>query len=190
MPPTLSSGSNSDYNIPPRGGSIMKSKRGYPINRGHRKAIPLFENYMPIPESGCWIFMGKIQDTGYGMITKQVNKVKRYIGAHRLSWEMTYGPVPDGMLVCHKCDVRSCINPSHLFLGTYKDNSQDMKHKGRHKNGVSVGKKAGPRLSKEIILEIRTAIEQGEIGKEICKRFGISYTHYQNIKFRRDWKHI
>ena len=77
---------------------------------------------------GCWVWFGSTNPGGYGnyRITKQ-----KASAAHRLSWEIHNGPIPNGLHVCHHCDVRGCIRPDHLFLGTVADNMRDMKEKGR-----------------------------------------------------------
>ncbi len=77
-------------------------------------------------ENDCWNFKGALR-SGYGAI-KYNGKI---CGAHRVSFEITNGKIPDGLLVCHKCDNKKCVNPEHLFLGTYKDNMQDCLKKGR-----------------------------------------------------------
>jgi hypothetical protein len=77
----------------------------------------------------CWLWTGS-QRNGYGSMTIDGQNVF----VHRLSWTVNRGPVPNGLCVLHKCDVRNCVNPDHLFLGTYKDNAQDASRKGRQKN--------------------------------------------------------
>ncbi len=79
-----------------------------------------------IPESGCWIWTGAGSDR-YG----HFKFGKRLSLAHRASYAMFVGPVPDGMEVCHKCDIGWCVNPTHLFLGTHTENMQDAVRKGR-----------------------------------------------------------
>lgn len=85
---------------------------------------------------GCWEWTGYRAPAGYG----QLGRGPRNEGlalAHRLSWEFHYGPIPDGLLVCHRCDNPPCVRPDHLFLGTFVDNAQDMVSKGRHRNKYS-----------------------------------------------------
>lgn len=89
------------------------------------------EKVEKIPIAGCWLWIGTVNYWGYGHFY-ELNP-KKIVKAHRKSYELYKGPIPDGMCVCHKCDVRSCVNPDHLFLGTHKDNVHDMINKGRHK---------------------------------------------------------
>ena len=82
---------------------------------------------IPVPEAGCWLWLASRYRCGYG----QVSWKRKTTAAHRASYTAFVGEIPSGMFVCHKCDTRSCINPDHLFLGTAKDNSDDMIAKGR-----------------------------------------------------------
>lgn len=84
---------------------------------------------IPEPNSGCHLWMGSIAGGGYGRV-----RIKGHsYGAHRLAWIETRGAIPEGFDVLHKCDVRSCCNPQHLFLGKDADNIADMVAKGRHR---------------------------------------------------------
>lgn len=85
----------------------------------------------PDPNSGCWLWTGCVTPKGYGYVGPKVSSGSRF--AHRISWEAANGPVPDGMFVLHRCDNPPCVNPAHLFLGTARDNTEDMVRKGRMK---------------------------------------------------------
>ena len=78
---------------------------------------------------GCWRWTAALAPTGYGMIGRGPRQGTAY--AHRLCWELTVGPIPAGLYVLHRCDNRWCVNPDHLFLGTHRDNIDDMVAKGR-----------------------------------------------------------
>lgn len=82
----------------------------------------------------CWLWLGPTC-VGYGNFGISKNGTTRSVRAHRFIWELENGPIPKGLLVCHRCDVRACANPAHLFLGTHHDNTQDMMQKGRYKGG-------------------------------------------------------
>jgi hypothetical protein len=88
-------------------------------------------------DGGCWLWTGTKNNAGYG----QAHWSGRHVLAHRASWEMHNGPAPAGMHICHRCDVRLCVRPDHLFLGTPDDNVQDMIAKGRMSTGRAHGDK-------------------------------------------------
>ncbi len=85
------------------------------------------QNYIPVPESGCWLWLGGWNIYGYGKTGGNSGSVF----AHRIFYRHFVGEIPAGMLVCHKCDTPACVNPSHLFVGTVKDNAIDREQKNR-----------------------------------------------------------
>ena len=93
--------------------------------------VRTLERVVRIPFSGCWIFTGALNEAGYGMVGLGA-RGERNDRAHRITYRHFKGEIPKGMLVCHECDVPSCCNPDHLFLGTHKDNTRDMINKKRN----------------------------------------------------------
>lgn len=104
-------------------------------------ARPIAERFMShVREdeaTGCWLWTASTNWAGYGrMVVGSRTTGRRAVGAHRLSHELFIGPIPEGADVCHRCDTPSCVNPSHLFAGTKRENMQDMVAKGRQRKPV------------------------------------------------------
>lgn len=128
--------------------------------------------YEPVTESGCWLWIGNVGASGYGRI-----KVgRKTTAAHRASYEFHYGPVPEGMFVCHKCDTPSCVNPNHLFVGTPKDNTADAVRKGRHPAAETHNK---AKLTWEQAEEIRISEEDARV---VARRIGVSFSTIYRVR--------
>lgn len=139
-----------------------------------------------IDKSGeCWLWTGCIKQDGYGQFYLD-NKLKpRQVTAHRFSWIVANGSVPEGRLVCHTCDTRLCVNPAHLFLGSVADNNRDAVAKRRHAFGSRNG---GAKLSESDAVAIRSAFAAGEIQAGIAGRFGVSRHAVQRVCIGETWR--
>ena len=152
-----------------------------------------------LPFSGCWIWVGSCMANGYGQIGYQGKNSY----AHRVSWLLHNGKIPEGANVLHRCDIRCCVNPNHLFLGSAIDNVHDMMSKGRQKmNGAPAGKNpmqlyagllSGERhgmakLTLEQVMEIRHRYACGETQKQLGKEFGVIQPHISRIVRNENWK--
>lgn len=140
----------------------------------------------PVENDKCWLWNGTINNNGYGMIYFQ----KRIGLAHRASWEIHRGPIPNGMYVLHRCDVRNCVNPGHLFLGTCTDNARDMHAKGRGRppKGSS---HSSAKLSEEAVKEIRALASLGaHTFSEIGHMYDVHESTISNVISGKSWKHV
>lgn len=131
----------------------------------------------------CWLWTGGLAQDGYGAFW--------YDGrtglAHRYAHERFIGPIPDGHVVCHKCDVPLCVRPDHLFSGTPTANVADRDSKGRMARGES---SPLSKFSEDDITEIRRRHEAGESNRRLADVFGTTPTNIRFIVTRRTWKHV
>lgn len=161
-----------------------------------KPALARFEaSYVPDPNTGCWLWLGAERGSnGYGGF--KVDGVKW--AAHRYSWAIHKGPIPNGMQVCHRCDVPACVNPMHLFLGTGQDNTADKVAKNRQSKGAShSAAKAGTsakgehggmsKLKTEQVLAIRADRRTQRV---IARDYGITQAAVSAIITRKTWSHI
>ena len=148
-----------------------------------------FEKVIPVPEAGCWLWTGAVDPKGYGRFLNTATR--RSVLAHRTSWELLRGPIPDGMFVCHKCDTPGCCNPDHLFLGTPSDNNADMTRKGRRNQPMPVTQRGerhyAARLSEDDVRAIRSSSGNQRV---VAARFGIERSLVSMIRSGKRWKHV
>jgi hypothetical protein len=129
-----------------------------------------------LKSEGCWLWKGA-HPGKYGQLDGR--------GAHVVSWELHFGPVPDGMHVCHKCDNPPCVRPDHLFLGTPLDNMTDKIAKGRDVRGVDV---VTAKLTPLQVLEIRRRYDAGETQVQLAEAFGIGQPHISVLVRGMAWR--
>jgi DNA-binding CsgD family transcriptional regulator len=122
---------------------------------------------------GCWIWSGSRNRRGYGTINYDGNRPAL---THRVAWELTNGPIPEGMHVLHRCDNPACVRIDHLFLGTDLDNVRDMDRKGRRVN-------ANQRLSPEQVDEIRQMLGVAS-QRSIAEKFGVDQSTISRLVTR------
>lgn len=137
---------------------------------------------IPEPNSGCWLWLRNFEGSGYPSI-----KYKgKNLHGNRVSWEVYRGPIPEGMCVLHQCDVRCCVNPDHLFLGTKKENADDMIRKGR--GNRSMGERhSGSKLTENDVLEIRQSTQSL---RKLARKYDVTVSTIGSVRKNRTWKHL
>ena len=140
-------------------------------------------NYIPVPESGCWLWLGAWNGWGYGTLGSSGKKV---LIASRLFYAYFNGPIADGLMVCHKCDTRACVNPDHLFLGTGADNSADMARKGRGREAK--GERNTAAKLKEH--QVHAIFKDRRKVREIAADYGVSQATVVGIRRGNLWQHL
>lgn len=136
----------------------------------------------------CWVWTGAKAPGGYGVIGVAARKIRAY-RAHRLSWEMANGqPAPDGMVVMHKCDNPPCVNPAHLKLGTYADNTADMMAKGRKVDAGAPGvSNCNAVLTADLVRYIRAS---DKTNVELAREIGVTRATVRKARLGISWPHI
>ena len=153
-------------------------KRGNRFIHGHnrRKA-----EYAVDQATGCWNWLGSLDYKGYGLMMRGRKNVR----AHRYFYEQMVGPIPDGHMVCHRCDNRACVNPEHLFVGTAKENYDDSVLKGRETRGEKHG---SAKLTEAKVLAIRANRSMSRA--EMATYYGVSPDNIGCIVAGKSWKHL
>lgn len=165
----------------------MSTKRKYPAaycsvkcSSGHATSSPAEGRFWAkVDKRGpaeCWLWMGSKHERGYGQLWLN-GKIMR---AHRFSWELVNGPFPEGMKACHRCDTPSCVNPSHIFLGSDLDNSRDCIEKGRHLSKLTVEK----------VSAIKRLVRKHGDSTAIARLLGVSTTAIRSIARGKTWRDV
>lgn len=165
----------------------------------------------------CWLWEGSLDSDGYGRATAKGGPSETL--AHRIAWTFANGPVPDGLSVCHRCDVPACVNPAHLFVGTSQDNQADKVQKNRqargskngayrHNRGAAISDgvtrwhKEHPektargehhknsKLNEEKVRKIRILVEEGFSQSEIAVSLGIAQASVSRVVTGQCWSHV
>jgi len=143
--------------------------------------VRFYESYMPEPNTGCWLWMGTVRGSNnYGCI--KVNN--KPMAAHRYSWILHCGQIPNGLCVCHQCDNSSCVNPKHLFLATVSENNKDKVKKNRQSKGEKHGL---AKLTDELVLQIR---KDPRNANQLSAIFNLTAEAIRNVKRYKTWRHI
>jgi hypothetical protein len=134
--------------------------------------------------SGCWLWQGMVTPDGYGVAFIAGKRQ----AAHRAAWLLFCDQIPVGMVVCHKCDVRACVNPDHLFVGTATDNVQDRVNKDRTPRGE---RHHATKLTPNQVSKIKTMLAEDRMYmSEIARKFGVSISTIAGIKQGRTWRNV
>lgn len=137
-----------------------------------------------VDKSGeCWFWTAGVGTDGYAKFWYNGTSTH----ASRVAYELTFGPIPDGLQVCHHCDTPRCIRPEHLFLGTRLDNSRDMVAKQRSRTGE---RHHNAKLTEQAVIEIRRQYATGTRVSALMQSFGVSYSAIDAVVHRVTWKHI
>lgn len=168
--------------------------------KGFEKKVESLEQFLKFTvkaKSGCLLWIGTIVPQGYGGVW---SGGKSWL-THRLSWILHGREIPDGLSVLHHCDVRPCVNPDHLYVGTQTDNMRDVRERNRYARGDKHGSKTHPEtvargetLSKKLttadVVSIKRRLAAGDIQRAIAVDFGISRSMVGLINTGDTWAHV
>lgn len=143
----------------------------------------ILERSIVDPMTGCRVWRLAKNKSGYGVF----KILGRFSNASRAAYIAFVGPVPTGMCVCHRCDNPACVNPDHLWVGTYKDNWADCRSKGRETKGTANGK---AKLNDGDVAAIRSMSANGERQEAIAAMFSIAHGTVSKIVARKLWPHV
>lgn len=133
--------------------------------------------------ANCIVWSKGASGSGYGA----ARIGGKQVGAHRLVWESAFGPIPDGMVVCHRCDNKRCVNPAHLFLGTQAENIRDAMSKGRMPKGSQNG---NARLNEWSAVGILARLLQRQPQRAVAQEFSTTQANISSIWRGLSWSHL
>lgn len=190
---------------------MLKTMTGYQGTDGRFVRVPIEQRFWTKVDksagrNACWLWTGAVESTGYGRITDYWTKYS----AHRMAYELTYGPITNGLHVCHKCDNRLCVNPKHLWLGDRVANMQDASRKGRMSRTGNPKPKRGinaqnAKLTNAQVRAIRATaskrktlsragVRKGEISptsvRGLATKYGVAPSLIQRIIKGESWTHV
>ena len=139
--------------------------------------------FSPEPNTGCWLWTGALSPTDYGLFRAG----GAHYRAHRASWEIHHGPIPASMSVCHRCDVRACVNPAHLWLGSHLENMHDRSSKGRTLRGAQ---QRAAKLDDIKVIEARRIHAQGISQRSLARLLGVDQKTLGNAIRGKSWTHL
>ena len=157
-------------------------RRGMPPLEDDRRTTPIKERLLSkvvVSETGCHLFTGSLSVNGYGLIWENGS----HSAAHRVAYRLCVGPLTDDDIICHRCDVRNCVNPDHLFKGTREQNNLDMRQKDRHSRGA---RSPHAKLTSD---QVDFILSSTASDTEIAKRFGVNQSTIWRIRNGQRWKH-
>lgn len=163
--------------------SNTRKKRPDVASKNRSRAVGFDNQFMPEPNSGCWLWLGAMTSAGYGHVCIG----RKTMPAHRRSWEIRKGQIPCGMHVLHKCDNRMCVNPDHLFIGTNADNIADKVAKGRQKQKVIGEISPNAKLNELIVRSIKIDTRPNTV---IGRELGVSNVLISLVKRGKAWRHV
>lgn len=135
----------------------------------------------------CWIWTKSRDKNGYGKTSITSDGVTRHVRAHRVLWELVNGPIPEGKMVCHRCDNPPCVNPDHLFLGDALSNMRDKIAKGRATYSIHE-EHPMRKLDWPAVEAIRNKYLLGHSRQALAEEYGISAGHVWSIVMGKVWK--
>lgn len=177
-------------------GKPVRFRRGHYLKKhpwkGGRPWPAVEERFWSKVKKGewCWTWQAATSGNGYGAFRYKGKQE----GAHRVSWMLVYGEIPEGLLVRHKCDNPICVRPDHLELGTISDNAQDMviRNRAPRKGGPPKGERNhSSKLNRKIVQTIRQKIHNNQATvKELATHYGVTEASIRNVIHGKTWSHV